>query len=337
MMWGRSSPSGSRRLGAAMCASRRWSPMCSMKTMSTRLEWASLRLSFFLAVKMWPSTNQRPLTCSTARGALAALTDGSNLYGDILPVRQWVEELARRHDLVNERPLVAAELNRRYARQKIMLQVFIWLTVLLVVGIGFIILIGRTRRIRQVSRIKERFAADLHDELGANLHTIGLLSDLSKELIHSPDKLGKLLDRIRIFTERSGTAARYCTNMLEAKGICEDLVDEMERSSRRLLSDLDYQIAFSGEDSALKPRVRIDIFLFFKECLVNILRHSGATKVSILLVATPKDICLTVTDNGHGIDSGQDQVPASIDAARGSSGPVSQSTRPKAAPASACP
>ncbi len=195
-----------------------------------------------------------------------------------------------------------------------MLQGFIWLTVLLVVGIGFIILIGRTRRIRQVSRIKERFAADLHDELGANLHTIGLLSDLSKELIHSPDKLAKLLDRIRIFTERSGTAARYCTNMLEAKGICEDLVNEMERSSRRLLSDLDYKITFTGEDRlhSLRPRTRIDIFLFFKECLVNILRHSGATKVSILLVATQKNICLTVTDNGHGIDSSQDQVPASI-------------------------
>lgn len=244
---------------------------------------------------------------------LAALTDGANLYGQILPVRQWVEELAHRHDLENERPLVATELSRRYARQKILLQVFIWLTVLLLVGIGFIILIERTRRIRKVARIKERFAADLHDELGANLHTIGLLSDLSQELIHSPDKLSKLLERIRTFTERSGTAARYCTNMLEAKGICEDLVDEMNRSSRRLLSDLDYKIEFSGEDllHSLKPRQRIDIFLFFKECLINILRHSGATKVSILLVATPKDIHLTITDNGHGIDSEKDQVPAS--------------------------
>lgn len=245
---------------------------------------------------------------------LAALTDGSNLYGEILPVRQWVEELEHRHDLANERPLVAAELNRRYARQKVLLQGFIWLTVLLVVGIGFIILIGRTRRIRQVSRIKERFAADLHDELGANLHTIGLLSDLSKELIHSPEKLAKLLDRIRIFTERSGTAARYCTNMLEAKGICEDLVEEMTRSSKRLLSDLDYKITFTGEDllHSLRPRTRIDIFLFFKECLINILRHSGATKVSIILVATQKNICLTITDNGYGIDSSKDQVPASI-------------------------
>jgi signal transduction histidine kinase len=102
--------------------------------------------------------------------------------------------------------------------------------------------------------------------------------------------------------------------MLEAKGICEDLVEEMTRSSKRLLSDLDYKITFTGEDllHSLRPRTRIDIFLFFKECLINILRHSGATKVSIILVATQKNICLTITDNGYGIDSSKDQVPASI-------------------------
>ncbi len=246
--------------------------------------------------------------------SFASLTDGRNLYGQILPIRTWMKELAQRHKLENLRPLIAAELNRRYARQKVNLRRLVWLAALLTVGIAFTILYERVRRMRQVARIKERFAADLHDELGANLHTIGLLSDLSKELIHSPEKLSKLLDRIRIFTERSGTAARYCTNMLEAKGICEDLVEEMNRSSRRLLSDLDYKIAFTGEEllHSLRPRTRIDIFLFFKESLVNILRHSGATKVSILLVATKKNISLTITDNGHGINSSQDQVPASI-------------------------
>lgn len=167
---------------------------------------------------------------------------------------------------------------------------------------------------RQASGIKERLAADLHDELGANLHTIGLLSDLSKKMIHTPEKLIKLLDRIRIFTERSGTAARHCTNMLEAKGICEDLVDEMTRSSRRLLTDLDYDIAFSGEDllDTLTARRRIDLFLFFKESLTNVLRHSGATKVSILLNAEKNKITLTITDNGHGFEAGKDKIPASI-------------------------
>ena len=42
--------------------------------------------------------------------SLAALTDGCNLYGRILPVRTWMNELARRHDLETERPVVVAEM-----------------------------------------------------------------------------------------------------------------------------------------------------------------------------------------------------------------------------------
>lgn len=244
---------------------------------------------------------------------LETLTDGSNLFGRILSIRQWMEELARRHDLNEERPIVAEEIKNRYTRQKDLLQIFIVLTFLFGAGIAFIILIERIRRIRQATQTKERFAADLHDELGANLHTIGLLSDLSKEMIDQPKELAKLLDRVRTYTQRSSIAARHCTNMLEAKGICEDLVDEMKRCSRQLLSDLDYEITFSGEHivKALTARKRIDIFLFFKESLINILRHSGATQVCIHLTAEPKKICLTIRDNGHGIDSEKDQVPAS--------------------------
>lgn len=250
---------------------------------------------------------------STLR-SLASLTDNSNLYGSLLPTRQWVEELALRHDLEKELPRIEAQIVSRYAKQKTQLGRLLWLVAILSVGIGFTILIGRMLRMRQASGIKERLAADLHDELGANLHTIGLLSDLSKKMIHTPEKLIKLLDRIRIFTERSGTAARHCTNMLEAKGICEDLVDEMTRSSRRLLTDLDYDIAFSGEDllDTLTARRRIDLFLFFKESLTNVLRHSGATKVSILLIAEKNKIILTITDNGQGFEAGKDKIPASI-------------------------
>jgi hypothetical protein len=49
---------------------------------------------------------------------LSALTDGSNLYGKLLPIRKWLEELALRHELQTERPLIVAELSQRYAQQK---------------------------------------------------------------------------------------------------------------------------------------------------------------------------------------------------------------------------
>ncbi|MBT5902503.1 MAG: ATP-binding protein, partial [Opitutaceae bacterium] len=176
-------------------------------------------------VKSLPETNIDP------ERSLSALTDGHNLYGKILSTRAWLHELSRRHELETERPQVAGELNRRYARQQAMLHRTTWLAAGLAVSIGFILLLGHILRLRQAAAIRQRFAADLHDELGADLHTIGLLCDLSKDSVDSRDELLELLDRMRVFTERSGTAARYCTNMLEAKGLCEDLVEEMKRSS----------------------------------------------------------------------------------------------------------
>ncbi|MDF7823559.1 hypothetical protein P4B35_06000 [Pontiellaceae bacterium B12227] len=258
-----------------------------------------------------PVSSDLPASIKNPTRSLTALTDGRNFFGDILPVRNWLHQLARRHDLEAERPAVFTELNHRYARQKANLHRMSWLAALLAAGIGFTILIDRNLHMRKQTRIKERFAADLHDELGANLHTIGMLGDLAREAVDSREELLELLDRSRVFTERSGAAARYCTNMLEAKGLCEDLVEEMQRSAARLLADLEYDLSFDGEEylNELKPRKRIDLFFFYKECLTNIIRHSGATRVAATLTGNGKEIQLAITDNGHGLTG---DVPASL-------------------------
>jgi signal transduction histidine kinase len=238
------------------------------------------------------------------------LTDGLNLYGRILPTRTWLNQLARRHSLELELPQIEAELALRYAEQNATLRWMTRLAALLAAGIGFTILIDWNLRMRHATQIRERFAADLHDELGANIHTIGLLGDLAREA-ESRAELLELLDRSRVFTERSGDAVRYCTNMLEARGLCEDLVEDMKRSSERLLADLDHDLSFENTEHLknLPPRKRIDLFFFYKECLNNIIRHSGATQVVTRLKTTPNELTLTITDNGLGLG---DNVPSSL-------------------------
>ncbi|GAA4458844.1 sensor histidine kinase [Novipirellula rosea] len=247
--------------------------------------------------------------------SLSALTDGNNLFGEILPIRRWMDELAKRHDLESERPLLRAELYGRYQLQKTNLNRLAWLAGLL----GFVavctVLVERIVRQRAVYQTRQRIAADLHDELGANLHAIGLLGDLAQASAESPDKLKSLLRRIRDLTERSGAATRYCSNMLEAKGLFGDLMDDMRRTSTRMMADLEHQISFEGESllRELKPATRIDLFLFYKECLVNILRHSGATRVTTHLKADRRELCLTITDNGSGLENSSGaRVPRSL-------------------------
>ena len=235
--------------------------------------------------------------------SLAAITDGNNFYGSILPCREWFAQLAKRHDLETLRPLVVAELNFRYQRQKTNLQRAIILASLLAAASLFAVLIGWVMRQRAVLRTREQIAADLHDELGANLHAIGLLSDLAQTSAQSPSKLEPLMERIRELTERTGTAAAYCANLLESRGLYEDLPAEMRRSSMRIMTDLQHKISFEGEDllGRLSARKKIDLYLFHKECLVNIIRHSDATKATSHVYADARQIRLTITDNGCGL------------------------------------
>ena len=247
--------------------------------------------------------------------SLSALTDGANFFGTILSTREWLEQLAQRHARETERVVIVAELNRRYARQNVILQRMIWLAALLVVGLVFVILIDRLLRMRQAARIKERLAADLHDELGANLHTIGLLSDLAEDSKGIPSELSMWHQRIRAITERSGMAVRHCSNMLQANGIYTELVPDMRRTSERIMAKFDQNIVIEGEEHIrqLKPSTCFDLLLFYKECLVNISRHSGATQFSTELTATEKELWLAVSDNGRGLaESGEKRAPASL-------------------------
>jgi len=251
------------------------------------------------------------------RRPASALTDGRNIFGRILPIRQWLEELALRYELETERPLVVAELATRYARQKANLRRMIWLATLLASGIGFTILIARLLQMRKMAQLKERFAADLHDELGANLHTIGLLSELIQRKVSLPGNAATYLQRIQSVTKQSGIAVQHVTELQSASGIYGQLKTDMQRAANRTLANVAHELTIEGEEflMQMKPRKRVDLFLFYKECLINICRHSNATQAQTHLSADRKHVVLKVCDNGSGLptsETGSVEMPHSL-------------------------
>jgi signal transduction histidine kinase len=251
----------------------------------------------------------------------ASLTDGRNHFGAILPLAEWLNQLARRHDLETERPVVTAELNRRYARQKENVRQLSWIAVLLTSGIGFIILFERMHRQRSLHKTRERIAANLHDELGANLNALALLGDFAQSLMDQQGKqeqwaqLTKVIREVRNLSKETGETARHCTNLLEITGQYESLIEEIRRAANRLLADMKHEITFTHEEmlKKLHPERRIDLALFYKECLNNIVRHAGATHVTTQVAGSPKGIALSIQDDGRGLSgSAKPDVPASL-------------------------
>lgn len=256
-----------------------------------------------------------PLTASFTRQPalrpLSLLTDGANMNGRILALREWMQQLSRRHELELLRPVFAQELATQYSKQKSSLQIMAWLIAILLTAIGFIILVNRMLQQRAIHRTRERIAADLHDELGANLHAISLLSDYSREAKDDSKQLDHLLVEMRALAERTAAATKYCTDLLESKFLCTNLAVDMRRTAGRIVADLDHSITI--EDEALLERIparkRTDIFLFYKESLTNIIRHSGATEVKTHLSVNKRELKLSITDNGSGI---KNSTPAAL-------------------------
>ena len=246
---------------------------------------------------------------------LAKMTDGTNIYGDILPLRTWMNQLARRHDLEAELALVAARLDTLYEKQQATLLLLKRLTIALVILVAVTMLIGRHLRMREAARIRERFTADLHDHLGASLHAIGILGSHTKDILDSPEKLTKTLDEISVMTMRASEATRDFCNQQLSKEAHENLLADLKRTTGRMIANLDYTFTIEGEEflQQLKPRVRSDLFLFYKESLININRHADASEVHILIQADPRHIHLSISDNGRGIpENEQGLVPPSL-------------------------
>ncbi|VGO13020.1 hypothetical protein PDESU_01574 [Pontiella desulfatans] len=248
---------------------------------------------------------------STSPKLLNLITDGLNYYGEILPIREWMTQLSRRHDLEKERPLVVSERNRLYAAQKVILKKTQGTALFLLVAIAFTILIDHIIRLRQAARIRERLAADLHDELGATNYTIGLFSDAICRENCTPEKRKMLHERIRAIVDQNGRAIRNISNLLDAD-IYQGLVQDIERIAERVSGKVDHSLTIEGEEflGQLLPRTRADLFLFFKESLVNVCRHSTATAIRTHIAATPKHLKLTVSDNGQGLSD--NKIPKSL-------------------------
>lgn len=246
------------------------------------------------------------------------MTDGFNAFGKIINTRDWIEQLALRHDLLTERPRLMGRVDQLYAEQEQHYTLLKNFSFLIGGALVIIILLSHIIRLRQMSGLRQRLAADLHDQVGANLHAIGLLSDIAREeaaLVAADYEQSSLLDvigEIRDTTERTAASVRHCSDTLEPHTPLSDFEEDMHRIAHRMMEGYDYNITVDDKEQVamLKPLRRAGLFLFYKECLVNISRHAKADKFDASIHAQRGKLIISITDNGRGLSPGS--VPPSI-------------------------
>jgi ligand-binding sensor domain-containing protein/signal transduction histidine kinase len=158
---------------------------------------------------------------------------------------------------------------------------------------------------RDIEHERARIAQDIHDDLGAHLTRITMLSESARgELDGSTQTAGDLnqiYDTARELT-RSMDEIVWAVN--PKHDTLESLASYLEKFAQDLLATagircrLDMPVQFP--EWRLTAEVRHNVFLAFKEALHNVVRHAAATEVRIFLTLKKSAFELTVADDGRG-------------------------------------
>jgi hypothetical protein len=231
----------------------------------------------------------------------AGLTDGHSSTGLLIAERDWVQALSRRFDLVCEKNRLLVERGRllSYWRNLALGLAFGLLSAAIFALVFWLFRVRRANR-RAVVALRSGISSDLHDEVGSNLATIALLSELGP----SP---GNLDDINRISRETSLALREIVDITLGPQRPRKPLLERLRDIASLMLRN--HQWTFEGEESpSLDLEQRKNLVFYFKESLHNIIRHAGASNVRIVLEKNPPNFRLTIQDDGKGIQDGPPEV-----------------------------
>jgi len=185
----------------------------------------------------------------------------------------------------------------------------------------------------EVERVRTRIATDLHDDIGASLSRMAILSEVVKL-----QNDGRNERSARMLTDISDSARSLVDSMSDIVWSIDPRRDDLQsvvRRVRQFAADIletqgikwELLIAADLQQVKLQPEERRHLFLIFKEALTNIARHAGCTSVLVRLTVVGHQLRAEINDDGKGFVA----IPRSEPGANGRGGHGVENMRARAA------
>ncbi|MFP9100392.1 sensor histidine kinase [Flavobacterium sp. RHBU_24] len=143
---------------------------------------------------------------------------------------------------------------------------------------------------------------ELHDDAGQQLTYIRfLVENLKLEQPELEETLEPVSHSVTLLSQSIRRASHSLNSQLMVK---QNLVKAIKGEAERLMQAGRIKVVCTSEDDEVKSldaKAQIVIYRVFQESINNILKHSGATVVTVAISDTPK-FKLSVSDNGRGFD-----------------------------------
>ena len=152
--------------------------------------------------------------------------------------------------------------------------------------------------------MRTRIATDLHDDIGSSLTQIAILSEVARR----GDRQENLSRIAAISRELVDSMSDIVWTINPQKDSLDDLVWRMRQFAGEMFVARDIAFTFQapeGRGMRLGAELRRHVFLVFKECVNNAVRHSACTRASIELLIEHHALRLVIRENGCGFDLAQ--------------------------------
>jgi ligand-binding sensor domain-containing protein/signal transduction histidine kinase len=159
-----------------------------------------------------------------------------------------------------------------------------------------------------LERERLRISRDMHDEVGADLTEIAILSERAKQEIQNPAHAEAHVQKI---AERTRGLIDNISEIIWAINPNNDRLDHLAGYIREFASEyfamtpiscrFDFPDRIPG--FPLSAEVRRNSFLILKEAINNVVKHSGATSVEMCCTVTAHGVEFTIRDDGRGFTS----------------------------------
>lgn len=158
-----------------------------------------------------------------------------------------------------------------------------------------------------IDKERLRISQDMHDEIGASLTRISILSELVK------NKRSNQEESLKIISQISAIAGKVVDDMGEIiwamnpkNDSAEGFASYLRQYAANYLEQTGIEAIFEIQDDLpeikLRSELRRNLFLVVKEALHNVVKHSKANQVLIKLGFQQNELILRIKDNGIGFE-----------------------------------
>jgi len=233
------------------------------------------------------------------------LVDGCTSYGRIIELPELLKNWTRRKEL-------KVELEHLNHQQVTLLAEGARRLWLLLGGLGtlsaagliaIVIIAGRVRQ-RELNAFRRQLANDLHDEIGSSLAAIAVISENAAD--NPGEQAPEDFQKINRISRETTDAMRETLWIAGSRTeLSIDLMQHLQLAATRMLPRRNVQWLSVVE--AFPPdwpvQSRRQVFLFFKETLANIVRHSRADTITLSAKLVGNQFELEIKDNGRGFQA----------------------------------